>query len=90
MFGKSLLVFAHNGKINKLPALIADEARQYWSSIETTDVFLQHLHSESVLLEENNIRIQRLPTISAKSKWTNDGGYNSKRQCKVCSRYTSC
>lgn len=82
VFGKSLLVFAHNGKINKLPALIADEARQYWSSIETTDVFLQHLHSESVLLEENNIRIQRLPTISAKSKWTNDGGYNSKRQCK--------
>ena len=28
------------------------------------------------------MRIQRLPTISAKSKWTNDKGFNSKRQCK--------
>jgi hypothetical protein len=83
IFGKSLLVFSHNGNIKKLPALIADEAREYWSSINTTDVFLQHLHTESVLLEENNMRIQRLPTISAKSKWSNDGGLNSKRQCKT-------
>ena len=33
-------------------------------------------------MEEYNIRIQRLPTISARSKWCNDKGFNSKRQCK--------
>jgi len=82
VFGKTLFVFAHDGNLKTLPKTIADEARQYWSSIETTEVFLQHLHSEQVLMEDNNMRIQRLPTISAKSEWTVSKGYGSKRQCK--------
>jgi UDP-2,3-diacylglucosamine pyrophosphatase LpxH len=82
VFGKTLFVFSHDGDIKKLPKIIADEARAYWSNITFTEVFLQHLHTEQILLEENNMRIQRLPTISAKSKWTNDNGFNSKRQCK--------
>lgn len=81
-YGKTLMCFAHNAKVNKLPSLIADEARSLWSTVDTVEVFLQHLHTEQVLFEENNMRIQRLPTISAKSKWTNDNCYNSKRQCK--------
>lgn len=82
VFGKTLLCFSHNGDIKKIPALISNEARKYWSSVDTVEVFLQHLHTEQVLLEENNIRIQRLPTISANSKWSIDKGYSSKRQCK--------
>lgn len=82
VFGNTLFVFAHDGNVKELPKLIADEARKYWSNIDFTEVFLQHLHSEQVLLESNNMRIQRLPTISAKSEWCNNSGYNSKRQCK--------
>lgn len=82
-FGKTLLCFAHDADVKTLPMLIADEAREYWSNIDTTEVFLQHLHSENVLMEKYNMRIQRLPTISAKSKWSNDKGYSSKRQCKI-------
>lgn len=82
LFGKTLLCFAHDGKVQKLPAIIANEARSYWSQAETTEVFLQHLHTEQVLVEDNNIRIQRLPTISGRSKWSADKGYGSKRQCK--------
>jgi len=82
LYGKTLMCFAHDGKVNKLPALIANEARQLWSQADTVEVFLQHLHTEQVLMEDNNIRIQRLPTISARSKWTADKGYSSKRQCK--------
>lgn len=82
VFGKTLFCFAHDGDVKRLPAIISDEAREYWSQIETTEVFLQHLHTEQVLMEEYNIRIQRLPTISAKSKWCSGKGYNSKRQCK--------
>lgn len=82
VFGKTLFVFAHDGNVKDLPRIISDEARQYWSQIETTEVFLQHLHSEQVLLEANNIRIQRLPTISAKGAWTVSKGFGSKRQCK--------
>lgn len=82
-FGKTLFAFAHDGNIKTLPRLIADEAREYWSSIDTTEVFLQHLHTEQVLTEEYNMRIQRLPTISAKSDWTVNKGFGSKRQCKT-------
>lgn len=82
-FGKTLFVFSHDGNVKTLPKIIANEAREYWSDVETTEVFLQHLHSEQVLLEENNMRIQRLPTISAKSRWTVEQGYDSKRQAKT-------
>ena len=82
LYGNTLFCFAHDGKVQKLPAIIADEARKYWSQAETVEVFLQHLHTEQVLLEDNNIRIQRLPTISGRSKWSSDKGYSSKRQCK--------
>lgn len=82
VYGNTLMCFAHTGDIKKLPAVISNEAREYWSQVEMTEVFLQHLHSEMILLEENNIRIQRLPTISGRSKWTNDSGFLSKRQCK--------
>lgn len=82
-FGRTLFAFAHDGNIKTLPRLIADEARKYWSDIDTTEVFLQHLHTEQVLTEEYNMRIQRLPTISAKSDWTVNKGFGSKRQCKT-------
>lgn len=82
VFGKTLFVFAHDGNIKTLPKTIADEARKYWSSIETTEVFLQHLHTEQLLMEDNNMRIQRLPTISAKSDWSVSKGFSNKRQCK--------
>lgn len=82
-FGRTLFVFAHDGNVKTLPRLIADEAREYWSEIDTTEVFLQHLHTEQVLTEEYNMRIQRLPTISAKSNWAVDKGFGSKRQCKT-------
>lgn len=82
-FGRTLFAFAHDGNIKTLPRLIADEARKYWSDIDTTEVFLQHLHTEQVLTEEYNMRIQRLPTISAKSNWTVNKGFGSKRQCKT-------
>lgn len=81
-YGKTLFVFAHNGDIKKLPELVADEAREYWSQIEQTEIMLQHLHHEVVLKESNNMRIQRLPTMSGKSRWAVGEGYNSKRQCK--------
>lgn len=82
LFGKSLFCFAHDADVKRLPALIPDECREVWSQIDTTEVFLQHLHGEAVLMERDNMRVQRLPTISAKSEWANNQGYNSKRQCK--------
>ncbi len=83
LFGTTLMCFTHDGDVKKLPQIVANEAREYWAKAETVEVFLQHLHTEQVLVEDNNMRIQRLPTISAKSKWSADKGYCSKRQCKT-------
>lgn len=83
-FGKTLFMFAHDAKEKDLPAVISDEARDVWSEIETTEVFLQHLHKETdSIIESNNMRIHRLPTISAMSDWSVRQGYGSKRQCKT-------
>lgn len=82
-FGRTLFAFAHDGNVKTLPRLIADEAREYWGDVDTTEVFLQHLHTEQILTEEYNMRIQRLPTISAKSDWAVNKGFGSKRQCKT-------
>ncbi len=82
VWGSTLFVFAHDGDLKKLPQLIADEARSVWSSVKYTEVMLQHLHSEQVLMEQYNMRIQRIPSAAARSQWTTNCGYGSKRQCK--------
>lgn len=82
VWGKTLFVFAHDGDLKKLPQLIADEARDVWSNVNFTEVMLQHLHSEQVLMEQYHMRIQRIPSVVARSRWTVDGGYQSRRQCK--------
>ena len=82
-FGNTLFMFAHDADVKALPSLIPDECRNVWSNVTGTEVFLQHLHSETVLYEKNHMRIQRLPTFSAGSAWSIDKGYNSKRQCKA-------
>lgn len=82
LFGKTLFVFAHDGDVKRLQKLIPDEARSMWSEANFTEVFLQHLHSEALLSEECNMRIQRLPSPVARSVWTNEMGYRSRRQCK--------
>lgn len=80
IYGDTLLVFAHDADVKRLPELIADEARDYWSDITNTDVYLQHLHTEAILSERNHMRIQRLPSMSGLSAWAAEKGYRSTRQ----------
>lgn len=82
VFGKTLFVFTHDCDVKRLQKLIPDEARELWSQVNFAEVFLQHLHSETLLFEENNMRIQRLPSPVARSVWSNEKGYRSARQCK--------
>ena len=82
VFGKTLFVFTHDCDVKRLQKLIPDEAREHWAKVNFTEVFLQHLHSEALLFEENNMRCQRLPSPVARSVWTNEKGYRAARQCK--------
>lgn len=81
-FGKTLFMFAHDADVKKIPQIVAVEQRKAWGEVEQCEVMLQHLHSEQVLLEDHHMRIQRLPTVSAKSAWTTQQGYDAIRQCK--------
>lgn len=82
VFGKTLFVFAHDGDAKRLQKLVPDEARDMWSQVDFTEVMLQHLHSEALLTEDCNMRIQRLPSPVARSVWTTEQGYRARRQCK--------
>lgn len=82
LFGKTLFCFTHNADVKRLQKLIPDEARELWAQASFTEVMLQHLHTESLLVEEFNMRVQRLPSPTAKSIWTNDSCYGGRRQCK--------
>lgn len=82
VFGKNLFVFSHSGDLKKLPQIIPDESRKFWSEVDYCDVFLQHMHCEMVLSEDHNMRIQRLPSVCGNSSWAASQGYKSKRQCK--------
>lgn len=82
VFGNTLFVFTHDADVKRLQKLIPDEARDVWSQVQYTEVFLQHLHSEALLFEENNMRVERLPSPVARSVWTNEQGYRALRQCK--------
>lgn len=82
VFGKTLFVFTHDADVKRLQKLIPDEARDLWASVDYTEVFLQHLHSEALLSQENSMRIERLPSPVARSVWTDEMGYRAIRQCK--------
>ena len=82
VFGNTLFVFTHDADVRRLQKLIPDEARDVWGDVQYTEVFLQHLHSEALLFEENNMRAERLPTPVARSVWANEKGYRALRQCK--------
>ncbi len=82
VFGKTLFCFTHDADVKRLQKLIPDEARDVWSQVNYTEVFLQHLHSEALLVDECSMRIQRLPSPVAKSVWVDEQGYASRRQCK--------
>lgn len=82
LFGKTLFCFTHNADVKRLQKLIPDEARDLWAQANFTEVLLQHLHTEVLLMEEYSMRISRLPSPAAKSVWTNDSAYGSRRQCK--------
>ncbi len=73
-FGNTLMMFAHDAKIDKLGNVVLDDAGDLLSGAKYIEVFLSHLHKESVE-EDRNIKIRRLPTISGKSTWSNEQNY---------------
>ena len=81
--GKTLLCFAHDANEKNIARLIADERRDVWSQITSTEVFLQHTHSEVDTKDDYHVRIHRLPAACETSRWAAEQGYTAHPQCKV-------
>jgi hypothetical protein len=75
-FGNTLMMFTHDVKMDKAGNIVFDEADELKDGAKWIEVFLAHLHSETVK-QERNITLRRLPTISGKSSWTVESGYGS-------------
>jgi len=81
--GKTLLCFAHDANEKVISRLIADEQRDVWGKVTSTEVFLQHTHSEVDTKDDYHVRIHRLPAACETSRWAAEQGYMARPQCKV-------
>lgn len=77
-FGKTLMMFSHDLKVDKAGNIVLDEAKGMVDGVDYIEVFLAHLHHESVK-NERNISVRRLPTIGGVSKWSEENGYSSNK-----------
>lgn len=79
VFGKTLIMIAHDLKSKNANNIIQAEAREFLGETNNTVVMLQHLHSEK---QEDifGTDVRRLPTISANSRWAYEQGYNSTKK----------
>lgn len=80
-FGNTVMMFAHDAKMDKMGNLILDEAGDMLYGAKYIDAYLAHLHSETVR-QDRNVTIRRLPTFSGKSAWTVENNYGSNSLCQ--------
>lgn len=80
-FGKTVLMFSHNGKMDKMGNLILDEAGDMIAGTKFVEAFLAHLHSETVR-QDRNVTVRRLPTFSGKSAWSVENNYGANSLCQ--------
>lgn len=83
VIGRTLLCFAHDANEKTIGRMIADERRDVWSAITSTEVFLQHTHSEVETKDDYHVRIHRLPAACETSNWAAERGYVARPQCKI-------
>lgn len=75
--GSTLMMFAHDAKLNDVWSTVFDEAEDLAGS-KYVEVFLSHIHHETVN-QKRNVTIRRLPTISGRSTWSNENCYGANQ-----------
>ena len=79
--GNTLLMFSHDGKMDKLGNIALDEAGDMLYGAKYVEVFIAHKHSECVK-NDRRITVRILPTISGRSAWTCEQGYGANSVCE--------
>lgn len=80
-FGNTVMMFTHDGKIDKLGNTVFDEAKDLIAGAKYVEVFLGHLHTE-IVRQDRNLTIRRLPTISGRSIYACENNYGSNTTCQ--------
>lgn len=83
-YGATLLGFCHghNEKPDRLPMLMATEARDDWAATTFQDWFTGHLHRAGVVLKEDSgVQIHTAPSLCAADAWHSAKGLMHRRTC---------
>lgn len=83
-YGATLLGYCHghNEKPDRLPMLMASEARDDWASTEFQDWFTGHLHrAGTILKEDSGVQIHTAPSLCAADAWHSAKGLRHRRTC---------
>ena len=81
-FGNTLIMITHDVKPDLINGLIQMEARELVSKTNNSIALLAHLHHESVS-DHTGTDVRRLSTFCARSKWTTEMGYGSRRKTQA-------
>lgn len=82
IFGKTLMMIAHDVKPEMINGIIQQEARDLLSDTTNTVALLAHLHTENVV-DKGGTDVRRLSTLVPKSKWTAEQGYTSRSKAQA-------
>ena len=76
LLGNNFIGFTHGDKSNKkqYPSLFATEFAYEWSQATCRELYIGHLHHESVI-DTNGMTIRQLPTKAKTDKWHRENGY---------------
>lgn len=80
-YGTTLMGFAHGNdeRVNQLPGLMSNEAKEAWGATDFRYFFTGHLHHETSR-ELDGIQHFQLPSLSPADRWHDRKGYvNSRR-----------
>jgi hypothetical protein len=81
------LTHGHELKLDRLPLLMATEAKDIWGDTLFREWHIGHLHHKNtkvynVDIEENGVRVKIIPSLVAVDAWHSLKGYNALRECQ--------
>lgn len=83
-WGKCLIGYTHGhqGKVNDLPLLMANEAASAWSETRFREWHIGHFHKENVL-SYNGVTVRRIPSLVGADRWHHEEGYHAIRKSQA-------
>ena len=84
VFGSNLIgiTHGHGAKPEKLPGVLAVDAREHWSATEYKYIWHGHIHNKRVF-EDMGCIVESFRTLAGKDKWHTEMGYRAGREMQA-------